>query len=153
MRCFVSKETNICDKTGPLYMKGSNKNTTKERNYTVIISVVKPSNTSVKSTNKFKINRKHSQIHRFFYEKVLLEDLSSLHAQAVARRSSVKNGFLKISPNSRESTCARVSFLIKLHATLFKKRLSRKCFPVNFAKFLRAPLFIQHLQWLLLGKY
>ena len=60
MRCFVFKETNICDKTGPIYMKDSNKNTTKERNYAVIISVVKPSNTSVKSTNKFKINRKHS---------------------------------------------------------------------------------------------
>ena len=49
MRCFVSKETNICDKTGPIYMKDCNKNTTKERNYTVMISVVKPSNTSVKA--------------------------------------------------------------------------------------------------------
>ena len=35
-------------------------------------------------------------------------------------------------------------------ATLFKKRLSHRCFPVNFAKFLRAPFLIEHLQWLLL---
>ena len=35
-------------------------------------------------------------------------------------------------------------------ATLFKKRLWQRCFPVNFAKFLRAPFFIEHLWWLLL---
>ena len=44
--------------------------------------------------------------------------------------------------NSQENTCARVSFLIKLQAppaTLLKKRLWHRCFPVNFAKFLRTP--------------
>ena len=30
-------------------------------------------------------------------------------------------------------------------ATLFKKRLWHRCFPVNFAKFLRTPLFTEHL--------
>ena len=30
-------------------------------------------------------------------------------------------------------------------ATLFKKRLRHKCFPVNFPKFLRTPFFIEHL--------
>ena len=34
-------------------------------------------------------------------------------------------------------------------ATLLKKRLWHRCFPVNFAKFLRTPLFIKHLWWLL----
>ena len=42
--------------------------------------------------------------------------------------------FLKISQNSQENTCARVSFF----ATLLKKRLWHKCFPVSFAKFSRA---------------
>ena len=32
---------------------------------------------------------------------------------------------------------------------LSKKRLSHKCFPVNFAKLLRAPFFVE--QWLLLN--
>ena len=35
-------------------------------------------------------------------------------------------------------------------ATLFKKRLWRRCFPVNFAKFLRTPFLIEHLWWLFL---
>ena len=35
-------------------------------------------------------------------------------------------------------------------ATLLKKSLWHSCFPVNFAKFLRAPFFKEHLWWLLL---
>ena len=31
-----------------------------------------------------------------------------------------------------------------------KKRLWHRCFPVNFAKFLRTPFLIEHLRWLLL---
>ena len=33
-------------------------------------------------------------------------------------------------------------------ATLFKKRLWCKCFPVNFAKFLRTAFLTEHLWWL-----
>ena len=43
---------------------------------------------------------------------------------------------LEIPENSQENTCARVSFLIKL----LKKRLWCRCFPVNFAEFLRTPI-------------
>ena len=35
-------------------------------------------------------------------------------------------------------------------ATLLKKRLCHRCFPVNSAKFLRTPFLTEHLQWLLL---
>ena len=49
------------------------------------------------------------------------------HTEAVAWRCSVKKVFLEISQNSQENVCARVSFLIKLHASdlqiLVKKRL------------------------------
>ena len=38
---------------------------------------------------------------------------------AKARRCSVKNLFLKISQNSQENTCARVSFLIKMQALFY----------------------------------
>ena len=31
-----------------------------------------------------------------------------------------------------------------------QKRLWHRCFPVNFAKFLRIPFFTEHLQWMLL---
>ena len=35
-------------------------------------------------------------------------------------------------------------------ATLLKKRLWHRCFPVNFVKFLRTSFHIEHLRWLLL---
>ena len=37
-------------------------------------------------------------------------------------------------------------------ATLLKKKLYDRCFPVNFAKFLRAPFLPEHLWWLLINK-
>ena len=69
-----------------------------------------------------------------------------INPEAVARRSlAFKEVFLKISQNSQENTCTRVSFfLIKL------KTLWHRCFLVNFAKFLRPLFFIEHLPWLLL---
>ena len=35
-------------------------------------------------------------------------------------------------------------------ATLLKKKLWHRCFPADFAKFLRTPICTEHLQWLLL---
>ena len=37
-----------------------------------------------------------------------------------------------------------------LSATLLKRRLWCRCFPMNFTKFLRTPFLIEHLRWLLL---
>ena len=45
--------------------------------------------------------------------------------------------FLGISQNSQESTCARVSEA----CNFIKKRLWHRCFPVNFAKFLRTSFY------------
>ena len=47
--------------------------------------------------------------------------------------------FLEISSNSQENTCARVS------ATLSKKRLWHRRFPVNMTKFLITPCLTEHL--------
>ena len=65
--------------------------------------------------------------------------------EAAARGVLWKKVFLKISKNSQKNTCARVSFLIKLQAApaTLLKRDSHRCFPVNFAKFLRIP-FLQN---------
>ena len=57
------------------------------------------------------------------------------------RRCSVKKTSLEILQNSQEITCARVFFL--------KKRLWHRCFPLNFAKFLRTHFLTEHLRWLL----
>ena len=50
---------------------------------------------------------------------------------------------------AQENTLARASFLNKV-ATLLKIRHWHNCFPVNFAKFLKTPFFIEHLRWLLI---
>ena len=80
-------------------------------------------------------------------KKLFLEISQELHQQlleVVAQRYSVKKVFLEMSKNSQENTCARVSFLII--------RLWHRCFPVIFAKFLRAPFLREHhLWWLLLN--
>ena len=62
---------------------------------------------------------------------------------AEAARGGVleKKVFLRISQNSQENTCARVSGLRP--ATLLKKRLWHRCFPANFVKLSRTP-FLQN---------
>ena len=80
-----------------------------------------------------------------------------LHLEAVTQRCSVKKVFSEISQNSQRNTCTRVSFLIRLNplrtATLLKKRLWYRCFPVNFVTFLRTSFLTKHLRWLLLNIY
>ena len=57
-----------------------------------------------------------------------------------------EKAFIKILQYSQENTCARV-FFNKVSglspATLLKKRLWNRCFPVNFVRFLRTP-FLQN---------
>ena len=75
--------------------------------------------------------------------------------EAVVRRCPVEKVFLGISQNSQE---LRQSLFFNNVAglrstTLLKKRLWRRCFPVNFAKFLRTTFFTEHLRWLLLNSF
>ena len=74
--------------------------------------------------------------------------MNGFYLEAVVQRCSVKKVFREISQNSQKNTCV-TSFLIKLQVLLIK-RLWHRCFPVNFAKFLRAPFIIEHLWCLLL---
>ena len=65
-----------------------------------------------------------------------------------------KKGVLRNFAKFTRNTCARVSFLIKLQArpaNLLKKRLWHRCFPVNFAKFLRTAFLTEYLSRLLLS--
>ena len=86
-------------------------------------------------------------------QKKVFQKWTKFELEAVVQRCSVKKLFLEILQNSQENTCARASFLIRLQvasATLLKKRPWHRCFPVNFAEFLRTPFFTEHLWWLLL---
>ena len=62
--------------------------------------------------------------------------------EAVAQICSVKNVFLEILQNSQESTCARVSVLIKF----FKKEV----FYSEFCEISKSTFFIERFRWLLL---
>ena len=59
--------------------------------------------------------------------------------EAVTQKCSVKKVFLEIWQNSQETTCARVSFLIKLQAS--------SC---EFCEISQTPFCIEHFCWLLL---
>ena len=55
----------------------------------------------------------------------------------------MEKGVLEISQNSQEKTCTRLIFLNKAAGlqvcNFIKKETLHKCFPMNFAKFLRTP--------------
>ena len=84
----------------------------------------------------------------------ILGRLNRVLTETVVRRCSVKKLFLEISQNSQgKHLCQRLFFNkvagLRL-ATLFKKSVRHRCFPVNFVKFLRTLFFTEHLRWLLI---
>ena len=70
------------------------------------------------------------------------------------RRCSIRKGVLKnFAKFTAKHLCQSLIFnkVAGLRPpTLLKKRLQLTCFPVNFVKFLRKPISIKHLRWLLL---
>ena len=73
-----------------------------------------------------------------------------LNTEAVVRRCSVKEVFLKILQKFKgKHLCESLSFnkvACLRPATLLKKKLWHRSFPVNFAKFLRALVLKEHLR-------
>ena len=66
-----------------------------------------------------------------------LPQIVLLLSEAVAQRCSVKKVLLEISQTSQESTCARVSFLIKLQAeacNFIKKETLAQVFSCEFSE-------------------
>ena len=75
------------------------------------------------------------------FKEYFIDTLSKKLVNYRSRRSKV---FLKILQKSQENTCVGVSYLVKLQSTcnfIKKKRLRRRCFPVNFAKYLWTTFF------------
>ena len=68
-------------------------------------------------------------------------------SKSVGQRCSVKNVFLKISSNSQENTCARVSFLLKLQASVcnfIKKETVAQLFSCEFSEIFKELLSLQN---------
>ena len=68
---------------------------------------------------------------------IIHHDHHLYHSEAVTRKFSVKQVFLKISQNPQENICARVSFFIKLQAeacNFIKKETLRQVFSCEFCE-------------------
>ena len=67
--------------------------------------------------------------------------------EAVVRRCSVKNVFLKVSQKSQENNCVRVSFLIKLQASdlqtfnFIKNETLAQVFSCELCEFFKSTIF------------
>ena len=68
-------------------------------------------------------------------------------------RISRSQMFFKIRVPKKIRNMHRKTHVLESHvfrpATLLKKRLLHRCFPVNILKFLRTPFFAENLWWLL----
>ena len=82
--------------------------------------------------------------------------LKILLSEALIRRCFVKKVFLKNFAKFTGKHLCQSLFFNKVAglgpAALLKRRPWDRCFPVNFAKFLRMPFLTEHLRWLLLEK-
>ena len=81
--------------------------------------------------------------------KILSKNVKSNRPEVFSKRGVLRN-FAKF---KGKHLCQSL-FFIKVAglrpATLLKKRIWHRCFPMNFSKFLRIPFLTEHLWWLLL---
>ena len=91
---------------------------------------------------------------KFYRKSEYLQKKQQKGLEAVVYRSSRPDLFYKIGvvKNFGKFTgkrlCQSLFFNKIAGLRLLKKRLWHRCFPLNFAKFLRIPFFIEHLRWL-----
>ena len=99
-------------------------------------------------------NFKYHNISLFYLNRILIYDVwiaSKVSPEAVAQRFSAKKGILRNFAKLIGKTILPETYLIRLqasglrHATLFKKSLWHRCFPVNFTKFIRTSFLKKHL--------
>ena len=85
-----------------------------------------------------------------FHKKGVLRNFAKFTGKHLSQ-SLFLNKFAGLIP-SLKNTCQRL-LLHCTDTTLLKKRLWHRCFPVNFAKFLRTPFFTEQLRWVLLCSF
>ena len=99
-------------------------------------------------------NFKYHNISLFYLNRILIYDVwiaNKVSPEAVAQRFSAKKGILRNFAKLIGKTILPETYLIRLqasglrHATLFKKSLWHRCFPVNFTKFIRTSFLKEHL--------
>ena len=94
--------------------------------------------------NKFKLRIWSCKIITYLLTTISLERRRRLNVKQTLRSSRSQMFFKK---------SVLGNFAWRFQACNFiKKRLQHRCFPMKFAKFLRTPIFTEHLQWLLLAQ-
>ena len=95
-----------------------------------------------------------SQDPSFYLTRLHNKSSIELGSEAVIHRSSVTKSVVRNFTKFTGKHLCQSLFLIKLEAsksaTLSKKRLPHRCFPVNFPKFLTTSFVTDHPRWLLL---
>ena len=99
-----------------------------------------------------------SMKHIYLLMAKITPDVNNLHLLEIFRNShlrcSIKKGVLKNFSKFTGNNLCHGLFLNKIAGirplTLSKKRPWHMCFPMNLAKFLRTPFYIEHLCYLLL---
>ena len=87
----------------------------------------------------------YNKIQRFIKQLLCVQD----NGRSCQRRFSIKNVFLKISQNSQENTCARVSFWIKLQTSscnFIKKETLTQVFSCTFCEIFKNTFFTEYLR-------
>ena len=80
-----------------------------------------------------------------------LDWVSRSSCQDVLYKKGVRRNFIKSRKTSVPESLFNEVADLRPATLLKKKRLKHRCFPVNFAKFLRTPFLTEQLQWLLLN--
>ena len=78
--------------------------------------------------------------------------LRSSRPEVFCKKSFLRN-FAKFTGKQLSQSFFFNKFAGLRSATLLKKKFWHRCFPVNFAKFIRTPFFTEHLWWLLLQAF
>ena len=78
--------------------------------------------------------------------------LRSSRPEVFCKKSFLRN-FAKFTGKQLSQSFFFNKFAGLRSATLLKKKFWHRCFPVNFAKFIRTPFFKKHLWWLLLQAF
>ena len=95
-------------------------------------------------------NFRHTQTNEHSYRKTILTNIfRSSRPKMFCKKSILKNFTKFIGKHLCQSLFFNKVAGLRV-ATVLKKRLWYRCFPVNFAKYLRISFFIEHLWCLLL---
>ena len=114
----------------------------------------------VRCIRRIRVRIRRIRVLKIAYKKPFLSNLFQIYLwpqtfgssrPEVFCRKGVLRNFAKLTGKHLSQSLLFTKAASLRPATLLEKRLWRRCFPVNFVKFLRTLFFTEHLRWLLLN--